>query len=139
MPTKDYNRNARFQLRIDPRTLESVRRKADARGLPLNQYIAEILEREADDTSAYHLQMASKHSYMTYAMLNMIASRLLPGDTRKDVTRAIGEQANRLFGANPEIPDAILARTNGDDDAFVSDLFSVFERYAQSRWKIKAE
>jgi hypothetical protein len=136
---KDYHRNPRFQLRLEPRTLEALRRKADKRGLPLNQYITEILEREADDTSAYHLQMASKHSFMTYAMLNMLASRLLPGDVRKDVTRAIGEQANRLFGANPEIPDAIIARTHGDDDAFVSDLFAVFDRYAQSRWKIKPE
>ena len=139
MPTKDYNRNARFQLRMDPRTLETVRRKAEARGLPLNQYISDILEREADDTTAYHLQMASKHSYMTYAMLNILASRLLPADVRKDVTRAVGEQGNRLFGANPAIPDAIIARTKDDDDAFVADLFAVFERYAESRWKIKPE
>jgi hypothetical protein len=136
---KDYNRNARFQLRIDPRTLESIRRKAEARGLPLNQYIADVLERDADDTTAYHLQMASRHSYMTYAMLNIIASKLLPADVRKDVTRAVGEQGNKLFGANPAIPDAIIARTNSDDDAFVADLFAVFQRYSESRWKIKPE
>ena len=137
MPAKNYNRNARFQLRIDPQTLEAVRRKAEARGLPLNQYIADVLERDADDTSAYHLQMASKHSYMTYAMLNILASQMLPADVRKDVTRTVGEQGNRLFGANPAIPDAIIARTNGDDDAFVADLFAVFQRYSESRWKIK--
>jgi hypothetical protein len=136
---KDYHRKPQFQLRLEPHILEALRRKAEARGLPLNQYISDILEREADDTTAYHLQMASKHSYMTYAMLNIIASQLLPADVRKDVTRAVGEQGNRLFGANPEIPDAIIARTHRDDDAFVADLFAVFSRYAESRWKIKPE
>ena len=136
---KDYHRKPQFQLRLEPHILESLRRKAEKRGLPLNQYIAEILERENDDTTAYHLQMASKHSYMTYAMLNVIASQMLPADVRKEVMRAIGQQGNRLFGANPEIPDTIITRTVGDDDAFVADLFAVFERYASSRWKIRPE
>lgn len=136
---KDYHRKPQFQLRLEPRILEALRRKAEKRGLPLNQYISDILEREADDTTAYHLHMASRHSYMTYAMLNVIASRLLPADVRKDVMRTVGEQGNRFFGANPEIPDAIIARTTSDDDAFAADLFAVFERYAESRWKIKPE
>lgn len=139
MVAKNYNRNARFQLRLDPRTLEDLKRKAERLDMPLNQYIATVLEREADDTTAYHLQMASKHSFMTYAMINVLASRLVPDDIRTDVIPTIGKLATRLFGANPEIPEAITARRGPDDDAFVSELFSLFERHAQTRWNLHPE
>jgi predicted DNA binding CopG/RHH family protein len=59
---KDYHRKPQFQLRLEPRILESLRRKAEKRGLPLNQYIAEILERENDDTTAYHRIHPGKHA-----------------------------------------------------------------------------
>lgn len=139
MPTKNYNRNARFQLRLDPRTLEDLKRKADADGLPLNQYIAMVLERDADDTTAYHLKMASKHSFMTYAMMNVLAAKFLPDGIRKDVVATIGEQATRLFGANPPLPETISARRGPDDDAFVAELFELFERHATLRWNLRRD
>ncbi len=136
---KDYHRKPGFQLRLEPRVLEALRRKADKHGLPLNQYISDILEREADDTTAYHLQMASKHSFMCYAMMNVLAGRLLPSDIRPDVIKTIGEQGTRLFGVNPEVPEAIASRRGHEDDTFVSELFSLFERHGQVRWNIRPE
>lgn len=139
MAAPDRHRGARFQLRLDAVTLETLKRKAAARSQPLNQYIAEILERSADDTGAYHQAMSAKHSFMSYALLNVLAAQLLPQGVRKEVFATIGEQGHRLFGANPEVPDAIIENASNRDSAFTAELFDLIERHASNHWKIRAD
>ena len=133
------NRNERFQLRLDGTTLDALKRRAARQNVPINHLIATILEREMDDTSRYHNQMAAKQSFISAALLNVIAARLLPATVRKEVFLSIQEQANRTFGANPEIPDSILANKNADDSEFVTELFELYERHALNRWNIRPE
>lgn len=133
------NRNERFQLRLDGTTLDALKRRAARQKVPINHLIASILERELDDTSRYHQQMAAKQSLISAALLNVIAARLLPATVRKEVFLSIQEQANRAFGANPEIPESILADKNADDSEFVTELFELYERHASNRWNIRPE
>ena len=130
MPAKNYNRNARFQLRLDPKTLAALKARALRRGVPLNHYIADVLDTHSDDEAAYHQKMASKHSFMAYAMINVLAATLIPAESRKDVMRTIGDQADKLFGVNPAIPDAIGRRMVPGDASYVSELFLLFARHA---------
>ena len=136
---KDYHRNARFQLRLDQTTLDALRRKAARLDIPMNHLIATILERECDDMTNYHVQMTAKHSYATFAMLNVLATKMLPVEVRKEVMGAIQAQANRLFGSNPDIPEMILINREGNDPDYISDVFKLFEHYATNRWGIKPD
>ncbi|EGF93813.1 hypothetical protein ABI_00450 [Asticcacaulis biprosthecium C19] len=133
------NRNERFQLRLDGATLDALKRRAAREEVPINHLVVSILERELDDTSRYHQQMAAKQSFISAAWLNVIAARLLPVDVRKEVLRSIQDQASRAFGANPEIPRGLLESKSADDSEFVTELFELFERHAENRWNIRPE
>jgi hypothetical protein len=139
MSKKDQHLKARFQLRLEEQTLDALKRKAAHLDVPLNHLIAGILEREVDDATRYHQQMAAKQSFMSMAMLNVLAARLLPQDVRKDVFKTIQAQANSLFGANPEIPESILMRKDLDNSTFVTELFALFERHAENHYNIRPE
>jgi len=133
MPSKTQSRVSRFQLRLAPHLLETLKQRAARQQMPLNHYIANALEAQADQEATYHQVMASKHAFMAYAMINILAATQLPAETRKDVMRAIGEQADRLFGANPPIPDSISHSMSVTDPAYVQELFSLFHRFASRR------
>lgn len=137
--TKDYHRSARFQLRLEQRTLDALKRKAERLDIPINHLIVTILERECDEMGHYHAQMSAKHSYASYALLNVLASRMIPAEVRKEVMGTIQAQANRLFGPNPDIPEMILINREGNDQDYVSDVFKLFEHYATNRWGIKPQ
>ncbi len=139
MPKKDPHRNPRFQLRLEEPMLDALRRKAARLDVPLNHLIAGILERDLDDTSRYHQQMAAKHSFMTMAMLKVLCTQMLREDVRTDVFRKIQEQANGLFGTNPEIPESILAGKGANNSEFVTELFELYERHAANHWNIRPE
>ena len=139
MPKKDPHRNPRFQLRLEEPMLDALRRKAARLDVPLNHLIAGILERDLDDTSRYHQQMAAKQSFISVGLLNVLAARLLPVEVRQEVFRSIHEQANRAFGANPEIPESILADKAETDSGFVIELLELFERHASNHWNIRPE
>jgi len=140
MPAKkDYHRNARFQLRLDQTTLDALKRKAERLDIPVNHLIATILERECDDMGHYHAQMSAKHSYVSFALLNILASRMIPAEVRKEAIATIQTQANRLFGPNPDIPEMILMNREGNDQDYIRDVFDLFDRYATNRWGIKRQ
>ena len=134
---KHPHKNMRFQLRIDQRLLNLLKKKAGELNLPVNQFVAMIIERNCDDMAIYYQQMAAKHSYMSYAVMNVLAAKVLPPEIRKEVMMAIGEQAHRLFGANPEVPDEVAVNINPTQSEYVWDMFLLFERYATSRWGIR--
>ncbi len=136
---KGRNKNERFQLRLDGATLDRLRRKAAHQGVPINHLIVGILKSEADDTSRYHQQMAAKQSFMSVALLNVLAARLLPADVRKDIFKTIEELSARTFGANPEIPVEIQTGKSADDSKFATELFELFERHAADHWNIKPQ
>jgi hypothetical protein len=125
-------------LRLDADLLATFKRKAEKVGLPVNQLIVTILERECDDMAHYNAQMAAKHSWVTYALLNVLATKMLSDEVRKDVMKVVSKQSHNLFGPNPEIPDMIVLNRLTKEE-YLQDLDELFSRYATNRWGLKPD